>query len=327
MVIIVFVAYFFYGLQPVQSVADTAGSSATSTTVHFKIVKGEGFREIAADLSRQTLIRSISVFKLYALLSGKAQRFQPGVYDLGPTMSVPEFVGLFSHGGKNEAAVTIPEGSTLRDVSDILSAAGALADGQSLVGYAPSKVAGLYPYLASSTSLEGFLFPDTYRFPIGGSADDAVQILLNGFNTKAWPLLQNQPQWYDTLILASYLEREVPSFADRQTVAGILLRRIQIGIPLQVDSTVIYAKCNGDIRNCPNPQLSRADMTIASPYNTYQHLGFTPTPIGNPGQSAIQAAATPRQTSYLYYLTASGTKETLFSQTLEQQNQNRAKYL
>ena len=98
-------------------------------------------------------------------------------------------------------------------------------------------------------------------------------------------------------------------------------------MPLQVDATLSYAKCGGLIVGCSGLGVTRSDLTAASPYNTYQRLGRTPTPISNPGQAAIQAATQPKASPYLYYLTTAKTKETLFSKTLDEHNLKRAQYL
>ncbi|MEK7077064.1 MAG: endolytic transglycosylase MltG, partial [Patescibacteria group bacterium] len=135
---------------------------------------------------------------------------------------------------------------------------------------------------------------------------------------KAWPVLRGKDDWYERLTLASYLEREVPEFQERRLVAGVLLKRERIGMPLQVDATLSYAKCNGALLKCPNVAVTRNDRSIASPYNTYERLHFTPTPIANPGESAIKAAASPEESPYLYYLSAKKTGETIFSRTLEE---------
>ncbi len=322
LLVILLVGYFFYGLQPTQQ-----AEGLDTSSVPFKIIQGESFREIAARLSSQSLIRSIGVFKIYSVLAGRAQKFQPGVYELSPAFSVPELVDALTHGGRNEVVVTIPEGTTLKDIELILRDAGVFEGETTLIGYSFGKWSEGRPYLSEARSLEGFLFPDTYRFKINSSADDVVERFLLTFDEKAWPLLEDSTDWHVRLILASLLEREVPSFGDRQLVAGILLKRIVLGIPLQVDATIIYAKCGGAIRDCPSLMVTKKDLAFPSPYNTYQNLGWTPTPISNPGQSAITAALKPQKSSYLYYLSASATKETLFSGTLEEHNLKRARYL
>jgi len=314
---ILFAAYFFYGLLP--SVAGAASQK-------IQIIKGEGLREISADLRNRSLIKSVSVFKIYSLLSGNAQRFQPGVYELSSAMSVPQIVQTLVAGGKNEVMVTIVEGWTLKDIDGILASAGVVPKG-AIVDFPPRKLALVYPFLSEVQSLEGFLFPDTYRFEMNSSPDNVMERLLDNFKSKAWPLLSDSKDWYDRLILASFLEREVPDFDDRQIVAGILLKRLGAKIPLQVDATISYAKCDYGVRTCERIAVSKEDLGISSPYNTYQRLGFTPTPISNPGQSAIKAAVSPKSSNWLYYLSAKETKDTIFARTLEEHNRNKVKYL
>lgn len=322
LLVILFVGYFFYGLQPVQSVEAT-----DIIPVPFKIVQGESFREIAARLSNQSIIRSIGVFKIYSVLAGRAQKFQPGAYELSAVMSIPQLVDTLTHGGRNEVEVTILEGTTLKDIDLILKDAGVFEGNATLLGYSFEKQSATRSYLVEARSLEGFLFPDTYRFKINSSADDVVERFLQTFDKKAWPLFEGSTDWYTRLILASLLEREVPAFNDRQLVAGIFLKRITLGIPLQADATISFAKCGGALMNCPNLLVTKKDLTFPSPYNTYQNLGWTPTPISNPGQAAIAAAMKPQKSSYLYYLSSSATKETLFSRTLEEHNIKRVRYL
>ncbi|MDI6820747.1 MAG: endolytic transglycosylase MltG [Patescibacteria group bacterium] len=324
---ILVIAYFFYGLQPV-SWSDTAQGDlkgAENGLIKFKIIRGESFKNIGARLSRESLIKSITIFKLYSLLTGNAQKFQPGIYDLSQTMSVPQILRILTEGGKNEATVTIPEGSTLRDIDSILTSHSIL-EKDALTSYSLKYLSLEYPFLTEAGSLEGFLFPDTYRFNINSKVDNVVRIFLDNFKMKAWPLLSGTKKWYEFLISASFLEREVPEFDDRQIVAGILMKRLELGIPLQIDATISYIKCDGLLKDCNEILVTKADLKIPSTYNTYQHLGWTPTPIANPGQAAIKAALTPKTTPYLYFL-SSKTNETMFSKTLEEHNIKRAKYL
>ncbi|MFH0806473.1 MAG: endolytic transglycosylase MltG [Candidatus Brennerbacteria bacterium] len=296
------------------------------TVARFTIVKGEGFREIGGKLSQANLVRSLSVFKLYALLAGRAQKFQPGVYELSPAMSAPEIVSVLTAGSQGDVLVTIPEGSSLKDVDGILAESGVIRKG-TLAALRPETFVLEFPALARVTSLEGLLFPDTYYFTVDATAESVARRMLENFMRKGRPLIEDESDWYQALILASLLEREVITFADRQTVAGILLKRIRLGIPLQVDATVSYAKCAGSYRECESVVIGRSDLTFPSPYNTYTKQGFPPTPISNPGASTMKAAAEPVTSPYLYYLSADGTKETIFSRTLEEHNANRAKYL
>jgi UPF0755 protein len=317
MFLIISIAYFFWGLQP---------NVEENGKTLFRVSRGEGLKEISARLSQGGLIKSIAVFKLYSLVSGSAQKFQPGVHELSATMSVPQLIGQLTSFGKNEVTVTIPEGSTLKDIDSILAGAEVIEKG-TLTIFPLEELRQDYEFLAEVNSLEGFLFPDTYRFEASSGVDVAIRRLLDNFEEKAWPLLKNENNWYDFLILASFLEREVPDFNDRRVVAGILLKRLSIGMPLQVDATVSYLKCSGELRGCERLIVTKKDLALSSPCNTYRRLGWTPTPISSPGGSAISASVRPESSSYLYYLSAKETKETIFSRTLDEHNENRAKFL
>ena len=314
---ILILAYFFYGLQPNEINAELA---------RFQIIKGEGIKEIGAQLSSRNLIKSISVFKFYTLLSGNVQKFQPGVYQLSKSMSVPQIVNILTTGVQQDITVVIPEGSTLKEINDLLSEAG-IVSLQDISNFPIQIVIDDYSFLADQNSLEGFLFPDTYRFKMNSSAETAIKRMLDNFKIKAWSLLSEEPEMYWRLILASFLEREVPDFNERRLVAGIILKRLRVDMPLQIDATISYAKCDGNIKACSSPIINRNDLSLPSLYNTYQRLGWTPTPISNPGQAAIKAALSPQESPYWFYLSASETGETIFSKTLEEHNLNRVKYL
>ncbi len=328
MLILVGVGYFFYGLQPAAlGTAPDGTNTRLSGAVSFTITKGDSFRGIGAHLSQDNLIRSVSVFKLYSFLTGTAQRFQPGIYTLSETMSLPQIVKILTAGEDNDITVTIPEGLTVKDIDALLVSANVLATGESLARLSPGEVLADFPSFDRATSLEGLLFPDTYRFKLHASAKDVARVLIETFRAKAWPIIEANPNWYESLTLASYLEREVPDFEDRRIIAGIILRRIKIGMPIQVDSTVTYAKCGGRFQGCATTTVSKADLAVSSPFNTYQRLGWTPTPIASPGQSALRAAVTAVPSQYLYYLSRRDTGETLFSRTLDEHNAKRARYL
>ena len=311
------IAYFFYGLQPI---------SAEGDSQIFQITEGERFADIGARLSQEGFVHSVSMLKLYALLSGKAQKMQPGTYELTSAMSVPQIVRIITSSGGNEVTLTIPEGFTLKDIDVLVSDAGILPK-DALLSLQIDDFQDEYPFLVEGRGLEGFLFPDTYRFRRNSSPSEVLRKFLDVFEKKAWIHLEGRDDWYGILVLASLLEREVPEFHDRQLVAGVLLRRIKIDMPIQVDATISYAKCNGALFSCDDVRIVRSDLRIPSPYNTYQRLGLPPGPIANPGAAAIRAATLPERSSSLYYLSAEETGETIFSETLEEHNNNRFLYL
>lgn len=326
MLCIVVIAYFFYGLQPADlNGHPAAGIDKGEQTAVFTIEKGDGVREIGTQLVARSLIQSSGVFKVYALLSGKAQKFLPGTYEISADMSIPEIVATLTTPGANEVRVMIPEGSSAKDAVSILVSAGVWKSGVPL-GVPTKDLQAEYPFLANASSYEGFIFPDTYRVARDTPREKIIRMFLDNFVVKAWPLLEGRKNWYETLTLASLLEREVPEFSDRQMVAAILLRRQKIKMPLQVDATVSYVKCDGQLKDCETLKITKGDTAVSSPYNTYQRIGWPPTPIANPGQAAIKAALAPTDNPYLYYLSAK-TGETKFSKTLEEHNIKRAKYL
>ena len=326
LVFIFFIAYFFYSLQSTD-VENRGGERivGTTTAFQFRIEKGEGVKEISGELSRNNLIRSIVAFKIYTIISGSAHRFQPGIYNITNSMTIPEIVSALTEKGKNEITIVIPEGSSMKDIEEIFVSSHVLP-ASSTLPKDPKLFEKEFPFLEKKASLEGFLFPDTYRVPLDATGEQLVRILLGTFERKVWPTLKEEDDWYNRLILSSILEREVISLEDRKIVAGIFLKRIAIRMPIQADATISYVKCDGKYKGCDTIRLARGDTSIPSPYNTYQRLGLPPTPIASPGEVAIRAAIEPKSTQYLYYLSAK-TGETLFSRTLEEHNIKRAKYL
>lgn len=213
-----------------------------------------------------------------------------------------------------DVAATIPEGSTVYDIDRILSDAGVISRGDLIAANA-------------STSLEGKLFPDTYNFFPSSTASAVIQKFSNNFEAKAAPLFAvDEKNAERDLTIASILEKEVASSTDRAIVAGIILKRLDAGMALNVDATLCYAKQIAAAGTSCYP-LTPADFQSNSPYNTYTHQGLPPTPISNPGVDAIQAALHPQASPYWYYLSDPKTGKTIYAKTLEQQNANRRKYL
>jgi len=305
------IAYFFYALEP---------TFALNEPVLLNIEKGESFRNISAELSQQKLIRSIFVFKLYSYLTGTATKIQPGYYKLATTMSVPEIVGTLINGGGNEIVVKIIEGATLKDIDNILASSSVIKKGD-LVDFNFKKLGERYSFLNEVDSLEGFLYPDTYNFYIKSDVESIVRKMLDNFELKIWPLISSYSDWYDKLILASYLEKEVKTFEERRKVADILLKRLKNKLSLDVDATLVYFKCNKEFLFCDNLILTNKDKENKHPYNTYLNIGLTPTPITNPTAQSVKAILDPEKTPYLYYCNPT-TSVTIFSKNLKEHNQS-----
>lgn len=283
----------------------------------FMVIRGSGLGTVAADLEREGFIRSAPAFKFLGVATGHAGDIQPGYYTLDPAAgAVPIFESLLS--GPPAVRVTIPEGSSLWDVDEILSAAGVTERGQ-VAAY------------AASHDREGYLFPDTYHLYKHMPVADALAVMTDNFAARAAPVLaQDAVHARENLIVASLLEREVTDDADRRIVAGILKKRLAKGMPLQVDATICYIKrmrefSSGNPFSCY--PLTSIDFKADSRYNTYLYSDLPPGPVGSPGVSALEAALRPEPTPYWYYLTDPATKKTVFAMTNGEQEANRAKYL
>ena len=308
-------SYFFYSMSPVSS-------QKGSTISVFEIQHGEGFYDVGKSLFDGDFIRSAFSFDVLLLLSGRMSRLKPGEYKLNQGMSASAIADALTDSTGREVSVTIPEGSNIYEIDGILSKALIIHPGD-LINF------------HDEGNLEGRLFPDTYNFFTGTGVDVVVRKFLDNWNAKAEPILGlNELQCMTdaackkNLILASIVEKEVPGFEDQKIVAGILLKRLSIGMYLDLDSTICYAKQASDTLSAVGCYpLTPLDFKTNSPYNTYSYRGLPPTPIGNPGISAISAVESPESSSYWYYLSDPKTKKTIFAKTLGEQNINRQIYL
>jgi UPF0755 protein len=337
LIFIFFAGYFFSAILPV---------SKDSNFKNIEIKQNEGFRQISIDLEKDGIIRSSFAFQLLSLLSGSAHKLKPGSYSLDAAMSAPNILRAIVAGPDLEREVLIPPGFTLLDIDKKLSDAGVLALGD-LAKFNPETIKNAYEFLStkggsasdgkelkSLVNLEGYLFPDTYNFFIKSSPDEVVKKILDNFNNKAWPLLKGKniilgnsilsPQ--QILIVASLIEKEVYFDSDRPIVAGIIYNRLKIGMPLQIDAAIAYAKCHGFMFYCSNPVISKTEIKYNSSYN-YSSIGLPPGPIGNPGLKSIEAALNPQESDYFYYISDPKTHKIIFSKNFEEQNENIVKYL
>ena len=288
-----------------------------------EIKTGASFGEVIEELKTAGIIRSESIIKIYGLLTNQTGQIKPGRYILSSHISIPRLVGILAK-GPAETSVLIAPGMTVKEIDEKLSAASVI-EPNDLINFKFDSLKNDYPWLKDAQSLEGFLFPDTYNFFSGSDINSVVRKLLDNFAAKVLPFSGNGSNLLKTVNLASLLEKEVPGIQDRQLVAGILIKRLTAGMPLQVDASLIYGKCYGKFLNCP--PLQEADYKFNSPYNTYLYKGLPKTPIGNPGLEAIRAALNPQKSDYWYYLSDPKTQKTVFSKTLDEHNENRAKYL
>ena len=306
--------------------------NSSGEKIIFEVLRGQSAKTIAENLKSAGLIDNPFVFRLYVFLALGQYALKSGEYELSPAMPVRDIADTIVIGGTNEVLVTIPEGFTLGQIEERLVAAKLVKPGE-IVNY--KFIANIPPLLSGKpkfTSLEGYLFPDTYRFfsAQGGSASggkdslsDIVSKMIANLDAKLTPdlktAIKNSSRGvYEILTMASLIEKEVKSDTDREIVSGILWKRLKAGVPLQIDATLVYIT--------GRQIIYEADKKINSPYNTYFYRGLPKGPIANPGLSAIRAAIYPKNSVYWYYLSAKDGK-TIFSRTLEEHNYNKAKSL
>lgn len=266
----------------------------------FIIVPNQSASSTVDQLNTRKFIRSPLVAKLYLKLSGLDKHILPGNYLLSPSTDMKNLLTSLTYGPR-DIWVTIPEGWRREQIATRMAA--------NLQGFSTTD------FNFKTASLEGRLFPDTYLIPTYATASDIIKIMSDTFNQKVGQLDKQ------TLVLASLVEREVRSDADRPIVAGILLKRLQAGWPLQVDATIQYA-ANHD----PDWWAPVTNTKLPTFYNTYLHLGLPPSPICNPGLASINAARHPQNSPYWYYLHDSSGK-IHYAKTLEEHNANVDKYL
>lgn len=295
--------------------------------VDFTVRRGATASQIAADLLSAGIIKSALAFKYVLYESGAENALQSGTYKVSASLSPRDLATLFQKAPGDQVALRIIEGWRLTEIAAAVNkafpkiAAADFAAAAVVGGRNNFVLSGLDP----KASLEGFLFPDTYFLRPDATADQIVATLLDTFEAKAGPALRaaaldRKVAIYDIVKLASIVEREAHDRKESPTIAGVYQHRLDIGMKLDADPTIQYAK--GDWG-----ELSLDDLKIDSPYNTYLKPGLPPTPIANPGLAALQAAAKPEQTDFLFFVAkGDGTGDHAFAKTAEEQEANRVKY-
>lgn len=304
----------------------------------FSINSGQGLREISSALQKYGLIRSGFFFKVYAVYKGSHRNILAGKYVLSPAMSMPQILFKIISGIAVREKITIIEGWDLGDIANYFESKGVVRREVlfKVTGRPASLVNNLFSVdlsrefyflreKPSGVSLEGYLFPDTYEISGNDSPAEIVRKMLANFNKKISPelkkeLVSQDKSLFSILTMASLLEKEVKSYNEKQIAAGILWKRLEAGWPLQVDATLAY------LTGRTSAELTREDLEIDSPYNTYVYLGLPKGPICNPGLESINAAVYYKESPYWFYLATSEGK-TIFSKTLQEHNINKEKYL
>lgn len=290
-------AILFYG-------SLTAPNSDTDKKV-FVINEGESLTTIATRLEKFSFIRNKYSFLIYTRIMGLNKKIQAGTFYLATSYKLPDLIKKLTTGGSTDYWFKIIPGTRLEQFSPDTD------------------------FALAAKGLEGQLFPDSYLIPQDYTSENILSVIATNFENKlaeakADATTKNADK--EVLIIASLLEREAKLLKDKQLIAGIIQNRLDAGIALQIDAAVQYAR---DTKNKPKTYwqpLSKSDLSIVSPYNTYKNRGLPPAPICNPGFDSLFAAYHPVDSDYLYYLNDSS-GQIHYAKTLDEHNANVAKYL
>jgi UPF0755 protein len=282
----------------------------------FVVKKGESVQSIGQRLKADQLIKSPLAFKLTVYQLGISKNIQAGSFRLS-AMKLADLAQNLTQGSL-DFWVTIPEGLRVEEIAAKIAQS----------AYQAEADFNTQEFIQLARSYEGYLFPDTYLIPHHTSSQQILTILKNTFNQK-YQLINNQTELTDqqVVILASLVEREAKYEQDRPIIAGIILKRWQNDWPLQIDATIQYLLgYQKDAERWWKQTLTKQDLSIDSPFNTYLNIGLPPQPICSPGLSALQAAADPQQTDYWFYISDPSGKSH-FATDIDEHNVNINKYL
>ena len=286
---------------------------------------GLGTRAIGRLLIEAGVVEDLSTWRLAVWRSGRSTSLKAGEYRFTDAATPMDVVARLARGDVYLRTITFPEGLTIRQMARSFEQAGlgsakdftdAARDGKILSGIDPA-----------ARDLEGYLFPDTYALPRRASARDLVTRMVERFTSVMTPeFRQEAADWglsvRQAVTLASLIEKETAAPEERPVVAAVYHNRLRQRIGLQCDPTVIYAL---ELRGPFNGNLTKADLAIDSPYNTYRYRGLPPGPIAAPGRSSLEAAVRPAPVDYLYFVSRNdGTHA--FASTLAEHNRNVQKY-
>jgi UPF0755 protein len=281
------------------------------------IPKGATYPEIEKMLIAKGLLRYPVVFRILVVGTMTGAKLQQGEYVFPAPPSAFELWGKIVNGDVAKYQVIIPDGSTLYDVAQTLG-------NLELTNPATFLATAMSPEFAHlmevpGSTLEGYLFPDTYTLVKDMSAEEILRVMVRRFQRKFTPEMERKAQEAgftrnQIVTIASIIEKETGVEAEKPMVSEVIRKRLSLGMPLQMDPTVIYGlkKIGGN--------LTKKDLKTPNPYNTYLIPGLPPGPICNPGLSALKAAITPSDTDYLYFVSRNDGSHR-FSRTLKEHNE------
>ncbi|HEX4067950.1 MAG TPA: endolytic transglycosylase MltG [Acidobacteriaceae bacterium] len=283
------------------------------TETFVDILPGTPSAQIAAQLKQQGIIRSRYVFLGLRLARGGT--LKAGEYRFDRPLPMISVWDRIRRGEVYTVALTIPEGSNVFDIGARVEAAG-LGSKAAFVAGAKEYVGLIRDIDPTAPSLEGYLFPDTYKFARHTEPQEMMAVMVGRFRKAARQIGLNGDV-HRTVTLASLVEKETPLDMERPLVASVFVNRLDKDMPLMTDPSVIYAALlDGRYRGT----IYQSDLQADSSYNTYRHAGLPPGPICNPGVKSLEAAMHPAQTDFLYFVAAGAdpSGQSRFSATLEE---------
>jgi len=337
LIIIVAVSFFTWQLQ-------RKPEKVKAGEISFVIERGETLKQISQSLAQEGVISSPWFFEMMVRLSHKQNKLQAGDYDLPQGLSLLQLIDALGNAQANQVEIILREGESVRDLAERLATAGIIASstfidaaGRPTIDYGKLDVSEPRPlnfyndfaFLEDKPPFygyEGYLFPDTYRFSKTATSGQIIRKMLKNFDLKLTPSLrqeikrQGKTIW-DIVAMASILEKEVRTASDMKMVSDLFWRRLARGQAFQSDATLSY------LLNDTVAAHSTKDLENDSPYNSYRVRGLPPTPIGNPGLAALEAAVYPKANDYNFFLNDPKTGATIFAVDFEQHKKNKIKYL
>jgi peptidoglycan lytic transglycosylase G len=286
---------------------------------------GSGTRTIGQRLIQAGVIRDEATFRAALWRSGRARALQAGEFRFDRPMTPAEVIDKIASGDVYNRRITFPEGLSIQEMARLYEQQG-FGKAAAFVEAAsdPGAIRSLDP---AATDLEGYLFPETYSVPRDTTAAKVVGLMVGRFKQLFTPEMQHAAQGLEltpreVVTLAALVEKETAQPSERPIVAAVYLNRLKIGMAMQADPTVIYAlqragRYNGNIR--------RDDLSFDSPYNTYRYPGLPPGPIASPGLASLQAAVSPANVDYLYFVSRNDGSH-VFARTLVEHNENVRQY-
>ncbi len=288
----------------------------------FALKGGWGANKVIYELYKKRFIKSRTFFKIMLKLRGDTGNLKRGIYRINNGMTLNEIIDILTSGRTRTVAVTIPEGFNNRQIGLLLAKKGFFGSQKEFLKYA-SDQSILKKYKIPGKSVEGYLFPDTYYFPIGYDSTKIIEHMVEHFFEKIQKLEalpDNPKKLHDIVILASIVEREAKKKEERPVIAGVFANRLKMNYPLESCATIQY------LFKKPKKRIYYQYLKIDSPYNTYINKGLPPGPISNPGLSALKAALNPKKTDYLFFVVR-GDGSHYFSKSFGEHARAKKKYI